>query len=133
MSKNTDLVAKVAKMLQEGKDIEEIEVTSWWMFWRKLRIKKSPGILVAETSVQASETPPEITVIKATLVGRFRHNDKPLTTDDQVQPGTITGFIEALGLETEIESEVTGKIIAVEIENGQVVEYGQVLFRVELA
>ncbi|MBT4722400.1 hypothetical protein HOB30_01435 [Candidatus Falkowbacteria bacterium] len=134
MSKNIDLIAKLAQMLQEGKDIEEIEVSSWgWgRLLRKLRVKKSPRILAPAPSVVV-EAPPEIIAIKAGLVGTFYYNnDKPLTVGDEIKSDDVVGIITALKLENNVESEITGKIIAVEVEDGQIVEYGQVLFKVEL-
>ena len=49
---------------------------------------------------------------------------------DTVKKGQILGIIEAMKLMNEIESEYDGVIEAVMIENEQVVEYGQPLFRV---
>jgi oxaloacetate decarboxylase alpha subunit len=41
--------------------------------------------------------------------------------------------VEAMKLMNEIESDVSGKIVQVMPQNGQAVEYGQILFLVELA
>jgi acetyl-CoA carboxylase biotin carboxyl carrier protein len=48
-----------------------------------------------------------------------------------VSTGQIVCIIEAMKLMNEIESEVSGKIIEVCVEDGQPVEFGQVLMYVE--
>ena len=52
---------------------------------------------------------------------------------DPIESGTVLCIVEAMKLMNEIEAEVTGKIIEIPVENGQPVEYDQVLFRVEVA
>jgi acetyl-CoA carboxylase biotin carboxyl carrier protein len=50
-----------------------------------------------------------------------------------IKPGTVLCIVEAMKLMNEIESDVAGKIVKVLVENGQPVEYDQVLFQVEKA
>jgi biotin carboxyl carrier protein len=52
---------------------------------------------------------------------------------DMVKKGQVLCIIEAMKLMNEIESEASGKIVQVLVENGQPVEYGQPLFVVEPA
>ena len=49
---------------------------------------------------------------------------------DRVQKGQVLGIIEAMKLMNEIECEYDGIVDAVLVENEQVVEYGQPLFRI---
>ena len=44
---------------------------------------------------------------------------------------TVVCIVEAMKLFNEIEAEVKGEIVEVLVENGQLVEYGQPLFRVK--
>jgi acetyl-CoA carboxylase biotin carboxyl carrier protein len=48
-----------------------------------------------------------------------------------VENETIVCIIEAMKVFNEIAAEVRGKIVAILVENGQPVEYGQPLFRVD--
>ena len=50
-----------------------------------------------------------------------------------VKPGDTLCIVEAMKLMNEIEAEVSGKITEILAENGQPVEYNQVLFLVEKA
>jgi len=48
-----------------------------------------------------------------------------------VKPGTVLCIIEAMKLMNEIEAETSGIVREILVDNGQPVEYGQVLFRIE--
>ncbi|NTV68221.1 MAG: acetyl-CoA carboxylase biotin carboxyl carrier protein [Chlorobaculum sp.] len=74
--------------------------------------------------------------IHSPIVGTFYRSPSPdslpfVNEGDKVKPGDPLCIIEAMKLMNEIESEVSGTIVEVLIENGQPVEYNQVLFRVK--
>ncbi|MGK0364125.1 MAG: acetyl-CoA carboxylase biotin carboxyl carrier protein [Saprospiraceae bacterium] len=74
--------------------------------------------------------------IKSPMVGTFYRSpspDKPIyvKVGDSVSEGSPVCIIEAMKLFNEIESEVTGKIVKVLVEDAQPVEYDQVLFLVD--
>jgi len=74
--------------------------------------------------------------VKAPMVGTFYRAPAPdaepyVDTGDVIKEGDILCIIEAMKLMNEIKSEVSGKIVKVLVENGQPVEFGQVLFHVE--
>ena len=46
-----------------------------------------------------------------------------------VQKGQIVAIVEAMKLMNEIESDYSGTVAEILVENGQAVEYGQPLFR----
>jgi acetyl-CoA carboxylase biotin carboxyl carrier protein len=50
---------------------------------------------------------------------------------DRVRSGQTVCIIEAMKLMNELEAEVTGEVIDILVENGQPVEFGQVLMRVK--
>jgi acetyl-CoA carboxylase biotin carboxyl carrier protein len=50
---------------------------------------------------------------------------------DIVKKGDALCIVEAMKLMNEIESEVNGRIVQVCLQDGQMVEYGEVLFRIE--
>jgi biotin carboxyl carrier protein len=50
---------------------------------------------------------------------------------DYVTTGTVLCIVEAMKLMNEIETDVTGKIVKILVENGRPVEYNQPLFLLE--
>ena len=75
-------------------------------------------------------------VITSPLVGTFYSSASPdaesfVKEGDTVKKGQVLGIIEAMKLMNEIESEYDGVIEAILVNNEEVVEYGQPLFRIK--
>ncbi|PDO10868.1 MAG: acetyl-CoA carboxylase, biotin carboxyl carrier protein [Candidatus Reconcilbacillus cellulovorans] len=75
--------------------------------------------------------------IVAPMVGTFYRSPAPgappfVEVGDKVNEKTVVCIIEAMKLMNEIEAEVRGEIVEILAENGQLVEYGEPLFRVRL-
>lgn len=76
--------------------------------------------------------------IKSPMIGTFYRSANPETpafanVGDDIKAGKIVCIIEAMKLFNEIESEVSGRIVKVLVENASPVEYDQPLFLVEPA
>jgi acetyl-CoA carboxylase biotin carboxyl carrier protein len=91
------------------------------------------------TVVPSPEAPKgkNVVEIKSPIVGTFYRSagpDKPTfaKVGDQVKQGDVVCIIEAMKLFNEIESDVSGTIIKVLVEDASPVEYDQVLFLVEV-
>jgi acetyl-CoA carboxylase biotin carboxyl carrier protein len=74
--------------------------------------------------------------IKSPMIGTFYRSGNPdspplASVGDKVTKGQAVCIIEAMKLFNEIESEVSGTIVKVMVENASPVEYDQVLFVVE--
>lgn len=74
-------------------------------------------------------------MIYSPLVGTYYHSSSPdaepfVKVGDTVKKGQVMGIIEAMKLMNEIESEFDGVVEAVLVNNEDVVEYGQPLFRI---
>lgn len=74
--------------------------------------------------------------IKSPMIGTFYRTGNPdsppfVSVGDKVTKGQTVCIIEAMKLFNEIESEVSGTIVKVMVENSTPVEYDQVLFVVE--
>jgi acetyl-CoA carboxylase biotin carboxyl carrier protein len=74
--------------------------------------------------------------IKSPMIGTFYRSSNPdsppfVSVGDKVSKGQTVCIIEAMKLFNEIESEVSGTIVKVMVENSSPVEYDQVLFVVE--
>ncbi len=74
--------------------------------------------------------------IKSPMVGTFYRAsapDKPpfVKVGDTINEGDVVCIVEAMKLFNEIESEISGKIVKVLVEDAQPIEYDQVLFLVD--
>ncbi|MEI8346839.1 MAG: acetyl-CoA carboxylase biotin carboxyl carrier protein [Pseudomonadota bacterium] len=70
------------------------------------------------------------------FVGTFYRASSPnapefVKTGDRIAPGKVLCIIEAMKIMNEIESDISGVIVEVCVENENYVEYGQVLFKVK--
>jgi acetyl-CoA carboxylase biotin carboxyl carrier protein len=90
-----------------------------------------------ETSAnEESVADSKLVEIKSPIIGTFYRKpspDKPVFAEvgDVVNPDTVVCIIEAMKLFNEIESEVSGKIVKILVEDGSPVEFGQPLFLVD--
>jgi acetyl-CoA carboxylase biotin carboxyl carrier protein len=74
--------------------------------------------------------------INSPIVGTFYRAPAPdadpyVQVGDSVSPGTVLCVVEAMKLMNEIESDVSGKVVKILVENGKPVEYNQPLFFIE--
>ena len=89
----------------------------------------------AEAAAPVADTSNLVT-IKSPMIGTFYRSsspDKPLFVNvgDEISTGSVLCIIEAMKLFNEIESEVSGRIVKVLVDNASPVEYDQPLFLVE--
>lgn len=156
---NLKELKELIEMLK-GTDISEIEIERSGV---KVRLRKggdityhpvmprleyppttivAPSIQEPEGQAAAAAAPESAKTnqIKVTspIVGTFYRAsspDKPpyVEVGDIVKKGQVLCIIEAMKLMNEIESEASGKVVQILVENGQPVEYGQPLFIIEPA
>jgi acetyl-CoA carboxylase biotin carboxyl carrier protein len=74
--------------------------------------------------------------VPSPFVGTFYRASSPgnppyVTEGQSVKPGDVLCLVEAMKLMNEIESEYSGRVISILVENGQPVEFGEPLFIVE--
>ncbi|MGY0693029.1 acetyl-CoA carboxylase biotin carboxyl carrier protein [Virgibacillus sp. FSP13] len=97
---------------------------------------------VKETNVPTTEeAPTQATVdydyeIESPMVGTLYMSPSPeadpyVQKGSKVQKDTVVCIVEAMKLFNEIEAEANGEIVEILVEDGQLVEYGQPLFRVK--
>ncbi len=97
--------------------------------------------LAAAPSAPAEKAAPSVkeenlVTIKSPMIGTFYRKpspDKPLFVEvgDDIQVGKVVCIIEAMKLFNEIESEVSGKVVKILVEDATPVEYDQPLFLVD--
>lgn len=142
---------------QSGLDEVNIETTDL-----KIKVKRygsAPSVSSSQpsTPVAVSSTPVSVSTtsspaagitaepatsnlitIKSPMIGTFYRASSPETPafasiGDEIVPGKVVCVIEAMKLFNEIESEISGKIVKVLVENATPVEFDQPLFLVEPA
>ncbi len=105
----------------------------------------APAPAVAPVAAPAAAPPAaepaaedNLITVKAPMIGTFYRSpspDKPpfVVVGDTISEGTVTCIIEAMKLFNEIESEISGKIVKILVDDASPVEFDQPLFLVEPA
>jgi len=92
-----------------------------------------PATAAPATQNDDAETVPEGELVRAPMVGTFYDSPSPesdpfVSLGQPVNEGQVVCIIEAMKMFNQIESEVSGTIVAILVENGQPVEFDQPLF-----
>lgn len=112
----------------------------------KLRLRAGQGVIGVASGVAAA--PPAAnagiaadeevigTIITAPMIGTFYRAAKPgeppfIEVGDAVEVGQTIGIIEAMKTMNEIAAEAAGTVTELLVGNGQAVEFGQPLLRLE--
>ncbi len=149
-------VKRLAQLLRETPEIGSIEVKGW--FGTGVVITRTtaapvatPTTMSAQPAAPPSGTPaeadrgmparapvaaPPLKEIRSPMVGTFYKAPEPgaesyVRVGSRVSPGQTVCIIEAMKIMNEIEAEITGTVREISVEDGQPVEFGQVLFRVD--
>lgn len=90
----------------------------------------------AAPAAVATDDASKYITVKSPMIGTFYRSSNPekpsfVNVGDEISAGQVVCIIEAMKLFNEIESEVSGRIVKVLVENAQPVEYDQPLFLVE--
>lgn len=98
----------------------------------------APAPAAQVTPAAAPAANDKLITIKSPMIGTFYRSpspDKPsfVNVGDDIKQGDVLCIVEAMKLFNEIESEVSGKIVKVLIDDASPVEYDQPLFLVEPA
>ena len=77
---------------------------------------------------------PGLVDLRSPIVGTFYRAPSPdaaafVEIGSRVRKGQVLCIVEAMKLMNEIESEIDGEVAEIRVQNGQPVEYGEVLFR----
>ncbi len=92
----------------------------------------------ASAATEASSAEGNYITVKSPMIGTFYRSASPenppfVNVGDEIKPGKVLCIIEAMKLFNEIESEVSGRIVKVLVDNASPVEYDQPLFLVDPA
>jgi acetyl-CoA carboxylase biotin carboxyl carrier protein len=147
-------VKKLADLLRQSPEIGSIEVKGWFGSQVVITRTNAGGpaaavpapAAVVPVAAPAPAPPPEaaaapsaasdLKAIKSPMVGTFYKAPEPgaepyAQVGGRVSPGETVCIVEAMKIMNEIESEIAGVVREVCVEDGQPVEYGQVLYRVD--
>ena len=143
---NLEEIRSLVQIMNEGK-LTCVEVTEGET---KIRLEKQPAAgsvgapaAAAPTSVpaqpqtaaeQAPGNAPQYIEVKSPMVGVFYAASSPesqpfVQIGQKVKKGDILCVIEAMKLMNELNADADGEIAEVCAQNGQIVEYGQTLFK----
>ena len=103
------------------------------------RVTPAQGMpMMAEGEAAPAAEPPKAPAleVKSPMVGTFYKSPEPgakayVAVGDRVSKGQVLCIIEAMKIMNEIESEYSGVIREIVVEDAQPVEYGQVLFKID--
>ncbi|MFT2011523.1 acetyl-CoA carboxylase biotin carboxyl carrier protein [Pontibacter sp. 13R65] len=96
----------------------------------------APAPAATPAAPAASSEESRYVTIKAPMIGTFYRSSSPespvfVNVGDEVKKGQVICIIEAMKLFNEIESEISGKIVKVLVDNASPVEFDQPLFLVD--
>ena len=99
-------------------------------------VANSPEVVVEKTVTSSDTDDSKYVTIKSPMIGTFYRKPSPdkdpfINVGDEVNIGTIVCVVEAMKLFNEIESEISGKIIKVLVEDMSPIEFDQPLFLVD--
>ncbi len=130
--------------LMEGHDLKEIDLRQGDTRVRLRRGADPAEAIVAVPPPVPAPAPPgpapaddeHLAVITSPMVGTFYTGPDPdsppyVKVGDHVGPETTVCIVEAMKVFNQIPAEVSGKIAAALVENGEPVEYGQPIFKVD--
>jgi acetyl-CoA carboxylase biotin carboxyl carrier protein len=100
------------------------------------RVESAPAPISATTAPGAPSSEnalPEGHVVTAPMVGTFYASSSPenppfVKVGQQVKVGDTLGVIEAMKMFNQIESDVSGTVLAILVGNGQPVEFDEPMF-----
>jgi acetyl-CoA carboxylase biotin carboxyl carrier protein len=89
--------------------------------------------LSSHSSPEARATSDDMHLVKSPIVGTYYGSPSPgaepfAKVGAYVETGQTLCIVEAMKLMNEIESDISGEVLRIFVENGQPVEYGQPLF-----
>ena len=147
MKFDTDYIEKLAEII-EAKGLTEISLEDGNQaitVRRELYTAGTPVVAPAATpAAQPAQTPAAAPKqeakkgqpVTSPMVGTFYKASSPdakpfVEVGQTISKGDVVCIVEAMKLMNEIESEVSGKVIEICVEDGQPVEFGQVLMYIE--
>jgi len=96
----------------------------------------APAASPTAAAAEAVEPEEEGYAVKAPMVGTFYSSPSPgspmfVQIGDRVNEGDTLCIVEAMKMMNQIEADVSGTVKSIRVQNGDPVEYGQILFVID--
>ena len=153
-----DLIKKLVKIV-DGSSVTDLEIEENGMkvkIAKKIRsaqvvtsspvtvssaqpvVQSGPSVVEETKKAEVESSASNLHEIRSPIVGTFYRAPAPdadsyVQVGSDVSQGSVLCIVEAMKLMNEIESDVSGKVVKILVENGKPVEYNQPLFLIELA
>lgn len=137
MGLTDDDVSEILRIVDESKLAELTVRTSGF----ELHVRRGAGETETETAQASAPAPAPASAsasasISSPMLGVFYIADAPgeapfVDVGARVEPETVVGIIEVMKMMNTVEAGVAGTIVEVCVENAELVEDGQTLFRVD--
>jgi acetyl-CoA carboxylase biotin carboxyl carrier protein len=129
-----DDVREILRIIDES-DLDELRVETGELSLHVMRGGAAPSAAPSEVEPMLEETGDGVT-IEAPMLGTFYRAPAPgaapfVEVGSPVEPDTIVCIIEVMKMMNSVHAGVAGTIAVICVENGEPVEYGARLFRVE--
>jgi len=131
MSKIEQWINDLKPLLDEmsSTDLSELE---WEKEGYKIKIVRSPVERRKQDAVQAEKKPATRPVsVKSPVVGTFHFIESKPEIGSHINKGQSIGHINSINVKHGVEMETSGKLVEIHVEEGQAVEFGQLLFTLE--
>ena len=140
-----DRLCRLIEMMKEH-DLSEVDLQE---DTQRIRLRRATAPVVGAAPVYAAPAPlsapaaaaipaddPNVVVIKSPMVGTFYSKPNPksppfVKVGDHLDPEKTICIIEAMKVFNEIPAEISGTVVAILVQEGEPVEYGKPLFKVD--
>ena len=139
MALSDDDVREILRLIDESQ-LDELRIETGGL---SLHVVRDGAVPSAEAEQQAQTEPPAPAergahTIESPTIGTFYRGPAPgappfVEVGSRVEPDTIVCIIEVMKMMNSIPAGMTGSIAEIHVENAAPVEFGQPLFRVDVA
>lgn len=134
---DTEKIKSIMKMFEESQ-ISKMDLTDGDLhitLEKDIEVKQVAAPLSVETPVQEKQEEKAGTPIKSPIVGTYYQSSgagkEPFVkVGDMIQEGDTICIIEAMKVMNEIKATVSGKVLSIEVQDGETVEYDQTLMMI---
>ena len=104
--------------------------------FNQLSNRQTESININQNQSQKKDADYDGNLVKSPIVGTFYRKPSPdsspfIKVGDSVNKGDVLCIVEAMKMMNEIKSDYDGKIISIEIDDGQPVEFGQTIIVIQ--
>ena len=129
MALTDDDVREILRIIDES-ELDELRIETGELSLHVVRGGSAPAAAAAPAAEHTAD------VIASPMLGTFYSAHAPgaapfVEVGSRVEPGSLVCIIEVMKMMNSVHAGVSGTIVEICVENGQLVEYGAPLFRVE--